>query len=66
MLACFAQSVWIKNWLFAGSDSDGERSAARSLIEIVKLNGFDPEDYLRQVLTQIADHLVKRIDEPLP
>ena len=28
-----------------------------------KLNGIDPEGYLRQVLTQIADH---PIDELLP
>jgi transposase len=56
-----------KNWLFAGSDSGGERAAAAySLIETAKMNGFDPEDYLRQVLTRIADHPVKRVDEWLP
>ena len=56
-----------KNWLFAGSDSGGERAAAAySLIETAKLNGFDPEDYLRQVLARIADHPAKRIDELLP
>lgn len=53
-----------KKWLFAGSDSGGERAAAAySLIESAKLNGFDPEDDLRQVLTQIVDHPVKRVDE---
>ncbi len=37
-----------KNWLLAGADSGGERAAsAYSLIETVKMNGFDPEDYLR-------------------
>jgi hypothetical protein len=32
-----------KNWLFASSDSGGERAAAiYSLIETAKLNGLDP------------------------
>jgi hypothetical protein len=56
-----------KNWLFAGSNAGGERAAAAySLIETAKLNERDPEDYLRQVLSRIADHPVKRIDELLP
>ena len=56
-----------KNWLFAGSHSGGERAAAMySLLETAKLNGIDPERYLRQVLERIADHPVKRIGELLP
>ena len=36
-----------KNWLFAGSDTGGERAAVvYSLIETCKLNGIDPEAYL--------------------
>jgi hypothetical protein len=31
-----------------------------------KINGHDPEAYLRQVLTRIADHPINRIDELLP
>lgn len=56
-----------KNWLFAGSDSGGERAATMyTLIETAKLNGLDPEAYLRAVIDRIADHPIKRIDGLLP
>lgn len=56
-----------KNYLFAGSDAGGERAASiYSLIETAKLNGLDPEAYLRDVIARIADHPIKRINELLP
>lgn len=56
-----------KNYLFAGADSGGERaSAIYSLVGTAKLNGIDPERYLRHVLGRIADHPINRIDELLP
>jgi len=45
-----------KNWLFAGSDGSGERAALiYTLTETAKLNGLDPEAYLRTVIARIAD-----------
>ena len=54
-------------YLFAGSDAGGRRAAAMySLIESAKLNGVNPQHYLADVLTRIADHPAQRIDELLP
>jgi transposase len=56
-----------KNWLFAGSDTGGHRAAAiASLVATARLNGLDPEAYLRNVLERIADHPVRCVAELLP
>lgn len=56
-----------KNWLFAGSNTGGDRAATiYSLIETAKLNGLDPEAWLRSVLSRIADHPINRIGDLLP
>ena len=45
----------------------GNRAAAiHSLAETAKLNGLDPEAWLRDVLTRLANHPIKRIAELLP
>ena len=56
-----------KNFLFAGSDAGGERAAAiYSLIGTAKLNGLNPEAYLRYVITHGNEHRVNNVAEFLP
>lgn len=56
-----------KNFLFAGSDAGGDRAAALySLLGTAKLNGYNPEAFLREVLTRISVHPISRIEELLP
>jgi hypothetical protein len=57
-----------KNYLFVGSDSGGERAAAiYTLVQTAKLNGLNPETYLKDILAKIAEgHTINRIDELVP
>jgi hypothetical protein len=56
-----------KNWLFAGSDAGGQRAAVfYTLIRTAKLNGVEPEAYLRDVIARIGAHLVNRLHQLLP
>jgi hypothetical protein len=41
-------------------------AAIYSLIGTAKLNGVDPEAWLRHVLTNIDDHPINRVDDFLP
>ncbi len=57
-----------KNYLFAGSDTGGDRAASiYTIIQTAKLSGVNPETYLRDTLAKIADgHPISRIDELMP
>jgi transposase len=56
-----------KNFLHLGSDAGGDSAAViYTLIGTAKLNGVNPQHYLRYVLERINDHKVNRIDELLP
>jgi transposase len=56
-----------KNYLHLGSDGGGDSAAViYTLIGTAKLNGIEPQAYLRHVLERIADHPINRIDDLLP
>lgn len=57
-----------KNYLFAGADIGGERAAAMyTIVQTAKMNDLNPETYLRDTLSRIAEgHPISRIDELLP
>jgi transposase len=49
------------------SESSGKFAAIiYTLMETAKLNNIDPQAWLTDVLTRIADHKINRIDELLP
>jgi len=57
-----------KNYLFAGADTGGERAAALyTIVQTAKLNGVNPQAYLKDTLARIADgHPINRVDELMP
>lgn len=56
-----------KNWLFAGSQTAGQRAAAiMSLLATAKANGRDPHEWLTDVLTRLPTTKNRHIDQLLP
>jgi len=62
-----AVAIGRKNYLHVGSDVGGQSAAViYTLLGTAKLNGINPQLYLRHVLERIAEHPINRIDELLP
>lgn len=56
-----------KNWLFAGSERAGKRAAAiQSLLGTAKLNGIEPNAWLKDTMEKLPVWPNRRIDELLP
>src|SRR5260370_6896023 len=57
-----------KNYLFAGADTGGERAAALyTIVQTPKLNGVNPQAYLRDTLAKIPyGHPINRVDRLMP
>jgi hypothetical protein len=55
-------------YLFAGSDTGGDRAAAiYTIVQTAKHNDVNPEGFLRDALAKIADgHPISRIEELMP
>ena len=55
------------NWLFAGSLRSGQRAAnIMTLIQSAKINGLDPQAYLKDVMERIPVIKTTQIDDLLP
>jgi transposase len=55
------------NWLFAGSLRSGQRAAnVMTLIQSAKINGLDPQAYLRDVLARLPSARHSDLDNLLP
>jgi transposase len=56
-----------KNYLFARSHEAAQRSAMLySLLGTCKLNGINPFDWLKNVLSRIGKHPINKVQELLP
>jgi len=55
------------NWLFAGSLRSGQRAAnVMTLIQSAKINGLDPQAYLKDVMDKLPTQRASKINELLP
>ena len=60
-------AVGRKNWLFAGSDTGGQRAATvYSLIATCERHGVEPWAYLYDVLARLPEHSMHKLDELFP
>lgn len=56
-----------KAWLFCGSDRGGQRAAVlHTMTQTARLNNVDPQAWLADVLSRIAEHSVRQLDQLLP
>jgi transposase len=55
------------NWLFAGSLRSGQRAAnVMTLIQSAKINGLNPQAYLKDVMERLPTQRASKINELLP
>jgi transposase len=53
-----------KNYMFVGSERGGKSAAIiYTLVETAKLNSVDPQAWLTDTLSRIANHKIDKIDE---
>jgi hypothetical protein len=57
--------IWIAAGVTGSDTGGGPAAAIYSFIRSAELNGLDPEAYMREVLTRIADHPITHIEELL-
>jgi transposase len=60
-------SVGRKNWLFVGSERGGKTAAIlRSFVSTCELVRIDPFAWFQDVLSQIGEHSIQKLDQLLP
>ncbi len=63
---CVPSLLVARTTLFCGSDGGGETAVAIYSLLGTRLNRVEPELWLREVLTRIAEHPLSRIEDLLP